>query len=270
MAVNVNADRILELLRENAATNIMPYFRNLQESDVEAKGHEEDLVTVADQQSEQFLRDALEKSFPTMVVIGEEQVHADPSALNALKGDKPVWVIDPVDGTYNFRHGTEYFGVILSLIHEGQTLMGWHYYPLSDEVLAVEQGSGTWLGDERMAMKADGVEGSKAMTFLDVVNPPLFEKIKPIVEGLGISLEPAYRCSAYDYRLLVTNEVQCLLSTSSKIWDHGAGQLMVTEAGGVRVHFNGKPYSPLYESAGQMCVVDQRFIDGLSPIFELV
>jgi fructose-1,6-bisphosphatase/inositol monophosphatase family enzyme len=269
MRLRVESDRIVELLHENAETCIMPYYNNLSETQVESKDNHDDLVTIADKESELFLRSSLTRMFPNTLVIGEEQVHQQPDAIRALEGDKPVWVIDPVDGTYNFRHAGEHFGVILSLIVNRVVVMGWHYFPLSNQVLAAEQGSGTWFDGQRCRIHSTDVSGSTLQTFLDVVNPRLFKKVLALVEPLGINVVNAFRCSAYDYLALVMNERQCLVSTSSKVWDHAAGQLMVREASGVCVHFNGQPYTPLYEHPGQICCPNDEFLEHFKPIFSL-
>ena len=50
------------------------------------------------------------EAYPGTLVVGEELVSRDPAALDALLGDTPVWVIDPVDGTLNFAAGNPVFG----------------------------------------------------------------------------------------------------------------------------------------------------------------
>ena len=61
-----------------------------------------DVVTEADRAAEQFVAEALELLRPEDGVVGEE------GASRPSKSGR-VWVIDPVDGTYNFTRGSDYW-----------------------------------------------------------------------------------------------------------------------------------------------------------------
>lgn len=77
----------------------MPLWQNLRQGDVAEKTPDE-IVTIADRSCESFLMDHLPKLIEGSLVLGEESVHANPSLLSALNSDAPVWIIDPLDGTY--------------------------------------------------------------------------------------------------------------------------------------------------------------------------
>ena len=59
---------------------------------------------------------------PGSLVVGEEGVAADPGVLEALSGDAPVWIIDPIDGTANFADGKPIFAVMVALVRRGETV----------------------------------------------------------------------------------------------------------------------------------------------------
>ena len=71
-----------------------------------------DVVTDADRAAEQFVAGVLDALRPEDGVLGEE------GAQRASRSGR-TWVIDPVDGTYNFTSGSDYWCSALALV-EGE------------------------------------------------------------------------------------------------------------------------------------------------------
>jgi fructose-1,6-bisphosphatase/inositol monophosphatase family enzyme len=53
-----------------------------------------------------------------------------------------------------------------------------------------------------------------------------------------------WRCSAWEYRMLATGAMSFCLNESLKPWDHAAGVLIHTEAGGYAATLAGDAYRP--------------------------
>ena len=68
-----------------------------------------DVVTQADTAAEQFVVEALAALRPEDGLLGEEGAAKESSSGR-------TWVIDPVDGTYNFSCGSDYFCSALALV----------------------------------------------------------------------------------------------------------------------------------------------------------
>lgn len=68
-----------------------------------------DVVTDADRAAEDFVARALRELRPDDGIVGEEG-----AAVESKSGR--VWVIDPVDGTYNFASGSNYFCSALAVV----------------------------------------------------------------------------------------------------------------------------------------------------------
>ena len=64
-------------------------------------------------------------------MVGEEAVHADPAIYEAMRGDAPVWIVDPVDGTRQFVHGDPGFCTLVALAQRGDLLASWTYAPVT-------------------------------------------------------------------------------------------------------------------------------------------
>ena len=68
-----------------------------------------DVVTAADRAAEQFVVSELARLRPDDGILGEEG-----SAKDGTSGR--TWVIDPVDGTYNFTSGSDYWCSAIALV----------------------------------------------------------------------------------------------------------------------------------------------------------
>ncbi|WP_370452042.1 inositol monophosphatase [Corynebacterium sp. 320] len=81
---------------------------------VEQKTSVSDVVTAADRAAEKFVGDALRAIRPDDGLLGEEG-----TAVESTTGR--TWVIDPVDGTYNFTTGSDYWCSALALVEGDPT-----------------------------------------------------------------------------------------------------------------------------------------------------
>ena len=117
-----DTEQVAQIIREVAAAEVMPRFRKLADHEISQKRNPGDLVTIADIESERRLTKELTRLAPGTVVVGEEGADADPSLLLALEGDRPTWLVDPVDGTANFAKGKDCFAVIVGYCQGGKTL----------------------------------------------------------------------------------------------------------------------------------------------------
>ena len=107
--------QIRDLLRRTAKTEIMPRFQNLSAQDVSTKSRDDDLVTKADLASEAMITAELQNLFPHAVVVGEEVISKQPFLRTQMADHEICFVIDPIDGTWNFANGIPLFGIILFL-----------------------------------------------------------------------------------------------------------------------------------------------------------
>lgn len=99
-----------------------------------------DVVTAADHAAEAFVLAALRHARPDDGVIGEEG-----TSVPSRSGR--TWVIDPVDGTYNFVSGLPYWCSALALQQGEDVLLGAVHQPTSAE---------TWLGGRDLPTTLNG------------------------------------------------------------------------------------------------------------------
>ncbi|MBC9712616.1 inositol monophosphatase [Streptomyces sp. TRM66268-LWL] len=231
-----------EAVRKAAAAEIMPRFRQLADYEVVEKNGPHDLVTVADRLAEEHLTASLTELLPGSVVVGEEAVHADPSILEALHGDAPVWIVDPVDGTRQFVHGDSGFCTLVALARRGEVLASWTFAAARDEMAVAVRGQGVVL-DGRPLTQAPAETGAP----LEVATShPDFttDDQKRALLGLrteGVAPRPC-GSAGLEYLAIAKGELDAVAFSWENAWDHAAGLLLVTETGGGHLTVAGEPF----------------------------
>ncbi len=230
---------VAALMRDTAEKTLLKHYQKLSIGDVTDKAAD-DVVTIADTESEVMLAEGLAKILPEAAIVGEEAAHADPAIFERLS-DKLCWIIDPLDGTNNYAVGKPPFGILLALAEKGETVAGWIYDPLSGRLCTAHRGQGAWLNGARFTARASGEEKPIAAISLVFVDPAkreaLLEHIAPHYTLVDIP-----RCAAEQYpRIgLGTNDVSLFEKTLA--WDHAAGVLFLNESGGKAARPDGTPY----------------------------
>jgi fructose-1,6-bisphosphatase/inositol monophosphatase family enzyme len=243
-------DHVAELIREVAATIVLPRFRHLNEGDVEVKSPG-DLVTIADQESERALTAGLTRLLPGSQVVGEEAVAADPDVLRRVGDQGPVWIVDPVDGTNNFAAGKTPFAVMVALLREGEPAASWILDVVADRMAIAEAGSGAYIEGVRVKTRTDD-PGAAAMRgtlarhyFPDGLRAQVNEHA-----GEFASVTNGHHCAGYEYPSVATDEQQFAMFWRILPWDHVPGALFVRESGGVVRHIDGTEYRPVDSDHG--------------------
>src|ERR1035437_5782757 len=155
--IDIDTVKIEKIIRHVAATEVMPRFNNLLKSEIRQKGPG-DYVTIADEESERKFTTLLQEALPGSLVVGEEAVAKDVSVIGKFRGDQPVWIIDPVDGTYNFSHGSRKFGILISLVQNGATQYGWAFDAPGNRLAVAQRGAGTFLDGKRLTVSCTATE----------------------------------------------------------------------------------------------------------------
>jgi fructose-1,6-bisphosphatase/inositol monophosphatase family enzyme len=237
-----HADDVEEAVRKAAAAEVMPRFRRLAAHEVDQKAGPHDLVTAADRLAEQYLTAELGALLPGSLVVGEEAVHADPASYEALQGDTPVWIVDPVDGTRQFVHGDPGFCMLVALARSGVLLASWTYAPARDQLATAIRGRGAFLDGQRLhaGTPEPGRDLQVATSHPDYTT----EDQKRGLLGLwtdGVAPRPC-GSAGLEYLAVARGELDAVAFSWEAAWDHAAGLLLVEEAGGTHLTVTGEPF----------------------------
>jgi fructose-1,6-bisphosphatase/inositol monophosphatase family enzyme len=237
-----HASDVEEAIRKAVATEVMPRFRQLAAHEIHRKSAPHDLVTDADRKAELYLTEALPALLPGSVVVGEEAVHANPASYEAIRGEEPVWIVDPVDGTRQFVHGDPGFCTMVALALGGVLLASWTYAPALDLFAHAARGRGAVLDGEplRAGSPEPGHDLRVAMSHPDYTT----EEEKRALLALDTDGVAARPCGSagLEYLAVARGELDATAFSWEAAWDHAAGLLLVEEAGGVHLTRAGEPF----------------------------
>jgi fructose-1,6-bisphosphatase/inositol monophosphatase family enzyme len=255
-------DAVLDIVKDAAAREIMPRFRRLDASDVTEKKSSIDLVTDADLLSEKRMTEDFLARWPKALVVGEEACEANPALIGALKDAELAFVIDPVDGTFNFQAGLPTFGTNLAVVVRGETVAGIIHESVLGDTLVASKGAGAHMlradGHRSAIAVARPVPLSSTVGTISI-NDIAYEERRRIAGNLAkTKMAFAYNCSAYEYWMAATGKVHFIGHHKLMPWDHLAGVLIHMEAGGLTARFDGTPYLPGDITGGILSAPDRE------------
>lgn len=203
----------------------------------EQKTSVSDVVTEADKAAERFVSGALKALRPEDGILGEEGASKTGSSGR-------VWVIDPVDGTYNFSQGSDYWCSALALVTgDPENPEKLHFGAVHRPAMGY-----TWFGGTELKTTRDG----KQVT--NLTDAPLNRM------GLGTYLHPSYflqdevrkawqtvvsntatlrmlGAGSVDLASVADGSLGLWLQHSVASWDWLPGRALVEGAGGVATKF---------------------------------
>ena len=194
--------------------------------DVERKTSGSDVVTQADTAAERLIVERLAAARPDDAIVGEEGTSRPGTSGR-------TWVIDPVDGTYNFIRGSDWWCSALALRDEDDVLLGAVHHASTGR---------TWVGGPGLPSTCDGVplgplpvtprEARCAVTYL---HPPFY------ASEVGQAFARALQ-QVGTLRMLGSGTMDCtsvaggqwdvLLQHSVPDWDRLPGAAIVRGVGG--------------------------------------
>jgi myo-inositol-1(or 4)-monophosphatase len=192
---------------------------------------EDNPVTVADLESDRAIARRLRDAFPGDGLLSEETVH-DPD-----RTEKPrVWIVDPMDGTKEFTKKIPEFCVSIALAEEGEPVVGVILNPAAGVCVWGRRGGGTFREGERVHVSeprslADAVVIASRTEISRNQFAPYqgwFKEIRP-VGSIAWKLA-CIACGDGDLNISVAPKNE---------WDVCAGDLLVREAGGHYLSFDG-------------------------------
>lgn len=218
---------------------------------IEDKGHQ-DFVSEADKAVELHIRAAIEKTFPDDGIVGEE--HASKPSASGY-----TWVIDPIDGTTNFISEIPAWTVVISVVHDDETVIGVTFDPVHDEMYLAVKSKGAWLNDTPLLCPPDTriARGSVGTGFSSRIDPDgVCRLINEIIKADGVFHRNASGALSLAY--VAAGRLLGYVEEHMNAWDCLAGQLLISEAGG-RVEV---------QSAQDMIANGGRVVAGSEGVFD--
>ncbi|KAE7998352.1 hypothetical protein FH972_002905 [Carpinus fangiana] len=211
---------------------------------------------------------ATDGSFSVPTLAAEDVLRAIDCGKSEGGSHGRHWVLDPIDGTKGFLRGDQY-AIALALLDEGKVVLGvlaCPNLPLAsiggdsrhsshDEVgclFFAKVGAGTYMqsldGSSPIKVHVSTTENPEEASFFESFEAAhsLHDLSSSIAKKLGVKAPPVRIDSQAKYGALSRGDGAIYLrfphkGYREKIWDHAAGCIVVTEAGGVATDAAGNP-----------------------------
>lgn len=187
-------------------------------------------VTDADLAVDAILHRLLGAARPDYAWLSEES-HDDRSRLSG----RPVWVVDPIDGTRAFIRGKPHFSVCVGLVVEGAAVAGVVHNPVTGETFAARLGGGATLnGAPIRPAPTARIEACRMLGDAHMFGHPAWPRPWP-------PMQIEQRNSiAYRMCLVAAGQFDAAIALSAKSdWDLAAADIIVAEAGGLATAHDG-------------------------------
>ena len=224
-----------------ASRSLIRDFGEIENLQVSSKGPG-DFVTSSDKRTEKILIEELQKAHPEYGIITEE------TGIINKSNTKNRWIIDPIDGTFNFMNGIPQFAISIGYEEESEIKCGVIFNPIMNEMFCAEKGNGAYLNNSRIRVS----NKNKIKDALIVTGGPkgaseIKEKI--FSEYINVSNNVAnvrkLGSAALDVAYVACGRFDGYWQRELNYWDIAAGIIILKEAGGFVDFFEEDKNDPL-------------------------
>jgi myo-inositol-1(or 4)-monophosphatase len=238
----VNPDRLAHLLDVAAATldaAVGTFLAGLGAPSEVVKGHN-DFATAVDLELERGI--AMELTVKTGIPVhGEEFGGPDLASGTA-------WVLDPIDGTFNYSAGLSVCGMLLALIDDGEPVLGLTWLPLTNRRYAATATGPVLVDGKPLPALRRGDLDTAMIGYgtLDATRGPITRDFR--LRLLSMIAERSARVrmlgsTGADLALTAAGVLGGAVAFSHHPWDNAAGVALVRAAGGVVTDLAGRPWT---------------------------
>ena len=224
-----------------ASRSLIRDFGEIENLQVSSKGPG-DFVTSADKRTEKILIEELQKAYPEYGIITEETGIINKSNI------KNRWIIDPIDGTFNFMNGIPQFAISIGYEEENEIKCGVIFNPIMNEMFYAEKGNGAYLNNSRIRVsKKNKIKDALIVTG----GPKGASKIKDKIfsEYINVSNNVSnvrkFGSAALDIAYVACGRFDGYWQRELNYWDIAAGIIILKEAGGFLDFFEENKNFPL-------------------------
>ncbi len=206
-----------------------------------------DFATDTDAAIEAHIAHRISVAFPGDTLLGEE---GGQRVLGNVAPTGVRWIVDPLDGTYNFIHRFPYVATSIAIEAAGEIQFGVIGAPLQHEIFSAGKGRGAWLHPtERKDASPIRLHVSQCMSLskalvgsvLPSAANASFAHVLPAWTAVASACGSIRRtgAAALDLAQVAAGRMDGFFVMSLAPWDAAAGALLVTEAGGRVCDFCG-------------------------------
>jgi len=226
----------------------------------QTKLNAKDLVTVSDIKAQDLIRRRLLEKYPDAIVLSEEDTAEQQRPM--FESDFTGYILDPIDGTYNFKRDMRESAISIGYIENGQLSAGVVYDPYKNELFEAQVGQGAFCNGQAIHVSdqqtIDGASIGTSNSYDGAAMERNLRRQLAIYEQTGIMPWTHVHGSGV---LIMTNiasgRFDAYHHNGLKPWDNAAAFLIIREAGGVVHTLTGEeaPYTSATVLCGTLAVV---------------
>ena len=229
-------DKILDQMSA-VARGCGEIMRNAQEEQMHAssKSSFRDLVTRYDVRVQEYAIGELAKAFPGAGFISEESDAPCPDP------QKPIFVIDPIDGTANFVHHYRHSCTSIACVRDRKPIAAVIYDPFKEELFCAGKGTGAFLNGKCLRIADNTLAGSLVLFGSAPSYPELTDRTFEALRSIFGRCQDVRRSgsAALDLCYVAAGRAGLFYEAMLSVWDYAAGALIVQEAGGTCLSMEG-------------------------------
>jgi myo-inositol-1(or 4)-monophosphatase len=205
-----------------------------------------DIATEYDLLAEELVKRRILDEF-SEPVLGEE---------DGLIGDRELakqrlWIVDPIDGTFNYQRGIPLYGVSIAYCEEGIPVSGTIYLPVLEQLFYAGIGRGAFLaeGDLRSPRSIQvSHEREIPRLVISMAGRGVYQLLAGCdQEGIPRRTLRLLMSAVLSLAYIAAGRMDAYLHTALNLWDCAAGDILLREAGGPPpCDFQGVPIFPAY------------------------
>jgi myo-inositol-1(or 4)-monophosphatase len=202
-----------------------------------------DFVTAADLRSQEIIRELLSQHLPKALILSEEDQEIDRQAL--YRPDFSGFIIDPIDGTYNFKHDLTEYCVSVGEIEQGIPVRGVIYDPSRNELYVAEKGQGVTCNQQPIRVSDQSNLGGASVATSNSYDDEA--AMRNLRRHLAIFEQthsmPWTGCpgsAVLAMAWIASGRIDAYHHNSFKPWDNAAAFVILQEAGAVISKLNGE------------------------------
>ena len=181
------------------------------------------LDTECQRKAEQVIR----RAYPDHAILGEE-------GGGEGDGSKPLWIIDPIDGTVNFSHGLSYWCSSIAVQVGGAMVAGAVYAPVLNEMFTASTGQASQCNEKPISVSGvKEMSGVLALTGLEKTFDAHLASLE-VTRAVSVKVQKIrlYGAAALDLCQVAAGRADAFFESGVYLWDVAAGGLIVERAGG--------------------------------------
>jgi len=187
-----------------------------------------DVKLEMDRKAEEVIISTILAAHPDHAVLSEER--------GRVGGESNwLWVIDPLDGTYNYSRRIPVWCTSIGLLEDGEERLGVIYDPIAADLYAAERGRGAAVnGSPAVVSKVASLEEATVCFSSGLGNDDL-ARTMAAAEHLAVAAGKVRGMGAAASHLayVAGGRADAFYDFGAKLWDVAAGIALVREAGGV-------------------------------------